>query len=349
MKRLLIALAVALFAGPALAQSSPGLVNGQTPTAAQWNAYFAAKQDFATGVITGPSSATPGHLLIWGTYPATLDGGAPPSVISGSCTTVSGAPAYSVAVQPACLAPRGYIDGLTLSTPGSVPTFTVGAGVASDHAGANLLSLTSSLTKTNASSWAVGASGGCMDTGTAAANTWYHVYLIEKTDRSVVDAICSLSASAPALPTGYSFYRYIGSMLTVSGSTNWTTFLQVGDEFRWMVPVNDVNSSALGTTATNFPLHVPLGVSVLARVRGFASSATPGTKALVSSPLTTTPVAGTPAGEVTAVAQVAGVASAFTVEVITDTSQNVTAVASAASTTLVLDTFGYLDRRGRNN
>lgn len=34
-----------LLAVPALAQSSPGLITGQVPTAAQWNSYFAAKQD----------------------------------------------------------------------------------------------------------------------------------------------------------------------------------------------------------------------------------------------------------------------------------------------------------------
>lgn len=35
-----------LWVSGALAQSSPGLVTGQVPTAAQWNSYFAAKQDY---------------------------------------------------------------------------------------------------------------------------------------------------------------------------------------------------------------------------------------------------------------------------------------------------------------
>lgn len=44
--RLLIGGALALLSAvPALAQSSPGLTYGQVPTAAQWNSYFAAKQD----------------------------------------------------------------------------------------------------------------------------------------------------------------------------------------------------------------------------------------------------------------------------------------------------------------
>lgn len=45
MRKILIALAILLFPAAVLAQLSPGLVNGQVPTAAQWNSYFAAKQD----------------------------------------------------------------------------------------------------------------------------------------------------------------------------------------------------------------------------------------------------------------------------------------------------------------
>jgi hypothetical protein len=74
-----------------------------------------------------------------------------------------------------------------------------------------------------------------------------------------------------------------------------------------------------------------------------------GTKFVLTSPLVATPVAGTPIGEVTSVSQVAANPSPFTVELLTDTSQHVTGVASAASTTVVVDTYGYEDRRGRNN
>lgn len=45
MKKLIFALVLALMPGMAFAQSSPGLYYGQVPTAAQWNSYFAAKQD----------------------------------------------------------------------------------------------------------------------------------------------------------------------------------------------------------------------------------------------------------------------------------------------------------------
>lgn len=61
--RVAAAFAVALaWSGAALAQTSPGLIFGQVPTAAQWNSYFTAKQDVlgftplnrAGGTMTGP-------------------------------------------------------------------------------------------------------------------------------------------------------------------------------------------------------------------------------------------------------------------------------------------------------
>lgn len=46
MKKLACAIAIVLALGTfAKAQSSPNLIFGQVPTAAQWNSYFAAKQD----------------------------------------------------------------------------------------------------------------------------------------------------------------------------------------------------------------------------------------------------------------------------------------------------------------
>lgn len=58
----------------AFAQSTPNLINGQVPTAAQWNSYFAAKQDYLgyrpvnsagdtmTGRLVLPAAATAGPL-----------------------------------------------------------------------------------------------------------------------------------------------------------------------------------------------------------------------------------------------------------------------------------------------
>lgn len=86
----LMAGAAALVPGDdALAQSSPGLVFGQIPTAAQWNSYFAAKQDFlgfmpcsiggcvmSGALITSPASAAgTGFNLPQGTSPSAPNNG----------------------------------------------------------------------------------------------------------------------------------------------------------------------------------------------------------------------------------------------------------------------------------
>jgi hypothetical protein len=85
LKSVALASGLAMAAGlPAIAGSSPNLQNGQVPTAAQWNSYFASKQDdlgyvplnTAGGIMTGrlvtapPGAQTAGFNLTPGTTPA---------------------------------------------------------------------------------------------------------------------------------------------------------------------------------------------------------------------------------------------------------------------------------------
>lgn len=63
MRRIFLSLCMAFIASASFAQSSPGLYYGQVPTAAQWNSYFAAKQDVfgaktANTIYAGPTSGT---------------------------------------------------------------------------------------------------------------------------------------------------------------------------------------------------------------------------------------------------------------------------------------------------
>jgi hypothetical protein len=125
------------------------------------------------------------------------------------------------------------------------------------------MALASAYTKTT-SAWAVGTGNGSLDTGTIASSTWYHVHLIKRTDTGVVDILISLSATAPTLPTNYTLFRRIGSMLT-NGSAQWVKFIQDGDTFTWDVPVNDYAAVLNpGTTAILRALTVPSGVNVFA-------------------------------------------------------------------------------------
>lgn len=67
--------------------------------------------------------------------------------------------------------------------------------------------------------------------------------------------------SIPALPSGYSYKRRIGSVKT-DGSSHFLAYLQYGDLFRWDVPVQDVSVSDSTTTAVTTTLSVPTGAVV---------------------------------------------------------------------------------------
>jgi len=166
---------------------------------------------------------------------------------------------------------RGVIFGLTLSTAGSTATFGCTAGCASG------MVLPSAYTKTLAS-WAVGSGNGSLDTGTSggAANTWYHVWLIQRSDTGVVDLLCSLSATAPTMPANYDRKRRIGAMLT-DGSKQWVRFFQDGDNFRWAAPVNDYSPIDLTSyTASDYTAtaRVPTGLRIRALLNGHSQSNT---------------------------------------------------------------------------
>jgi len=127
-----------------------------------------------------------------------------------------------------------------------------------------MMTLTAAITKTTGA-WAVGSGNGGLDTGTVANSTWYHVYLIERPDTSVVDVLFSTSATAPTMPTGYTKKRRIGSILT-DGSAHIIAFIQVGDRFQWSTPVADVNANNPGTSAVTRTLTVPTGIIVEANL-----------------------------------------------------------------------------------
>jgi hypothetical protein len=250
---------------------------------------------------------------------------------------------------------KGYLFGLTLSTAGSSATFSIAAGEAVDNANNALMALASSLSKTT-SAWAVGSGNGGLDTGTIAANTWYHAYLIKRTDTGVVDALVSLSATAPTLPTSYTLSRRIGSMRT-NGSSQWTKFIQTDNTFIWDVPVNDVNATAPGTAAVTRTLSTPLGVSVEALVVAGGSTTNAGTDSPAAIYLSDLGATDSAANATTGIAsavifdnETTGFALHVPVRVRTNTSSQIRSrlQLSAAGTVLYIDTTGWIDFRGRD-
>ena len=114
------------------------------------------------------------------------------------------------------------------------------------------MSLAAILTKRIDAAWAVGDNNGGLDGtessgGTPDASTMYYIWLIERSDTGVVDALYSESATGPTLPTNYDYKRLIGAVCT-DASANIIAFLQSGDYFRYMGDViRDIDDNTITT------------------------------------------------------------------------------------------------------
>lgn len=248
---------------------------------------------------------------------------------------------------PPPLPKRGYIWGLQLSTAGSSTTFAVTAGECADSTGAASIIL-AAFTKTTAA-WAAGTGNGALANGSIAASTWYHVHAITKLvagGTAVSDILISTSPTAPTLPTDYTLFRRIGSMLT-NGSSQWTKFIQNGDEFMWDTPVLNLNSAAGVTTASLNTLTTPLGIITQAIL--FAEYAHPSAAALlIYDPAKSAQTANSPLSNASVVASQAGsIFDSSPVRVFTNTSSQVRIGTSIAGGQIFCSTHGWVDRRGQ--
>jgi hypothetical protein len=275
----------------------------------------------------------------------------PALIQAGSNITVtydaSGRPVVTGTTQTTII--RSYLAGLTLSTAGASATMSIAAGQCVDSTNTASMSLTA--TSKTTSAWALGAAAGGLDTGAIANSTWYHFYVIQRVDTSVVDCVFSTSASAPTLPTNYTLYRRIGSGKT-NGSAQWTKFIQDGDCFKWDASVLDVNTTNPGITAISATLTVPLGINVQAIMNaqgvGVSNCFTLHISDLATADETPSRTAA-PLGAIT----IANIAPAITASRIierTNTSAQVRyrIEASGASDIVRIATLGWFDTRGRN-
>jgi hypothetical protein len=241
------------------------------------------------------------------------------------------------------------LTGLGLANNGSATaTFTiaVGAATSDDAVIANrlLMGLTTGLTKSLAA-WTVGTGVGCLDAGAVATFTWYHVFLIERLDTGVVDAVCSTSASAPALPTNYTKKRRIGSVRTDwSGTGSIYFFSQVGDRYTWATKTTtlDVTTATSGVIAVTATLSTPNGVQTLALL----NLASGNTNCLYVSELAATDE--TPSFTVAPLSQTGCVGGGISgsTQVMTDTASSIR-WRSDVNAAVRIVTTGYIDRRGQ--
>lgn len=158
--------------------------------------------------------------------------------------------------------PRGHIAGLRVSNNAADPDndIDIAPGEAADSTGTHLLRLTSTLTKRLDATWAEGDGEGGLDTGSKAADTTYHVHLIRKDADGTVDALFSASADSPVLPSGWSAFRRIFSVLT-DADGDIRAFTQVGDRVVWREWTQDAAAS-FTNVASLVTVTVPQGISV---------------------------------------------------------------------------------------
>lgn len=81
----------------------------------------------------------------------------------------------------------------------------------------------------------VGANG--LDAGSIASNQWYYIYVIYNPSTATIASLMSLSATAPTLPSGYTFFARVGSCRT-DGSNNLIGFKQYGRDCQYVVGQN---------------------------------------------------------------------------------------------------------------
>ena len=99
---------------------------------------------------------------------------------------------------------------------------------------------------------ASGANG--LDTGAEANSTWYHAWVIGKSD-GTIDSLLSASATAPTMPGGYTFKGYAGAIYN-DGSGNFISISQIDRYVACALSAevtNGVATSYTGVTGIQVP------------------------------------------------------------------------------------------------
>jgi hypothetical protein len=155
--------------------------------------------------------------------------------------------------------------GMALSNNAGTPLSKVDIAAGSIKATANdsAATLQTALTKDLSVNWAEGNNQGGKASGVPlVADQTYYVFAIFKEGGTVDAGFDTDSAAgnllADAGPSGYIHYRYIGSVLTETGSTDVVQFIQVGNTFLKKDPQSK-NFNNPGTTAFLSAFQVPLG------------------------------------------------------------------------------------------
>lgn len=243
---------------------------------------------------------------------------------------------------------RGYISGLTyLNGDGAgggdqTNDITIAAGCAVDSTNSTLMTLSAAITKQLDATWAVGSGAGGLDAGSI-GNSDYYIHLIQRTDTNVVDALFSLSPTAPTLPTNYTLSRLIGFIKRVSAAIVILKTYETdggGIDQRWTTPTLDIDSTALTTARLASAVKVPLNFSTTALLRIFLTSLG-GANVVIQCPDETDAAPSITATPLSTFVLAASAGLATQMEVRTSATGTIAARASAAVGTYRVATLGF--------
>ena len=248
--------------------------------------------------------------------------------------------------------PPLHISGLVIANnvTDAAKDIDIATGEARDIADADTLELTSALTKQIDASWAVGTDAGGLDgtesvAGTPDADTWYHVWLIKRSDTGVVDVLFSESATAPTMPASYDYKRRIGAVLT-DATPDIIAFAMYESlsgirAVEWDDPPLDVSVTNLGTAAVQYVLSVPLGIQVKVAVNVFVLKTVAKPVVYIRNPAVNDEAPSLSTAPLGSISAEDNAGHAARIELMTDTSAQISARASEASVTLRVATLGW--------
>jgi len=246
--------------------------------------------------------------------------------------------------------PQGHIDGLITSNSGvdSAHDIVIATGECRDSTDANNINLTSSIIKRIDADFVEGTNnGGFPSALTLTSETKYHVFILLKDD-GTVDAGFDTSLTATNLltdATNYLKFRRIGFVQT-NDSTNIEQFVQDGDDFIWVTPIQDLSTNVLTTSELQLELSVPIDVRVKAvfSVKGTHHSNVP---YVYIRPLESTDSAPDGTEAPLATTSMVGPDSQGPMVMLTNTSGKIGFRSSESNTTMRVLTTGWQDNRGK--
>lgn len=220
-----------------------------------------------------------------------------------------------------------------------------GAGNIGDSTGSQIIKLASVLTKQIDAAWAEGTNLGGLFSGTVAANTGYHCFLIVKDSDGTIDGGFDTSFSAANIPIGYTSFRRIGSVVTNS-SSDIRNFIQNGDDFKLLSPVQMFGGGPVGSTSSFVTFPCPPNME--ARYSVYFDLGTNGTGYYIINDPNQTDIAASATNFVVVAQLTAGSsewAGSVTDTVFVDSSRRARHRASSASNSTFLLSHGWIDQR----